>query len=148
MLSSDNQPLISGFTPAKRLGYAVVFIGLVGAFFYLSNLFFERVHREVRVYSTLRGQSLDTYLAGGISSTEQLPVETRLRLCKRQEGVRWLWPDELKPNLKRSLTPMAKIVSITEQFQQFLTNLKESFWGDLEQPPVRANAGGLWGAVG
>ena len=28
---------------------------------------------------------------------------------------------------------MAKIVSITEQFQQFLTNLKESFWGDLEQ---------------
>ncbi|WP_285222254.1 hypothetical protein [Pseudacidobacterium ailaaui] len=43
---------------------------------------------------------------------------------------------------------MAKIVSITEQFQQFLTNLKESFWGDLEQTPVRANAGGLWGAAG
>lgn len=28
---------------------------------------------------------------------------------------------------------MAKIVSITEHFQHFLTNLKESFWGDLEQ---------------
>jgi hypothetical protein len=28
---------------------------------------------------------------------------------------------------------MAKIVSITEHFQHFLTDLKESFWGDLEQ---------------
>ena len=27
---------------------------------------------------------------------------------------------------------MAKIVSITEHFQHFLTDLKESFWGDLE----------------
>ena len=28
---------------------------------------------------------------------------------------------------------MAKIVSITEHFQHFLSDLKESFWGDLEQ---------------
>jgi hypothetical protein len=28
---------------------------------------------------------------------------------------------------------MAKTVSITENFQHFLTHLKESFWGDLEQ---------------
>lgn len=28
---------------------------------------------------------------------------------------------------------MAKIVSISEHFQHFLTDLKESFWGDLEQ---------------
>lgn len=28
---------------------------------------------------------------------------------------------------------MAKIVSITEHFQHFLRDLKESFWGDLEQ---------------
>jgi hypothetical protein len=28
---------------------------------------------------------------------------------------------------------MAKIVSITEHFQHFLADLKESFWGDLEQ---------------
>jgi hypothetical protein len=27
---------------------------------------------------------------------------------------------------------MGKIVSITEHFQHFLTDLKESFWGDLE----------------
>ena len=27
---------------------------------------------------------------------------------------------------------MAKITSITEHFQHFLTDLKESFWGDLE----------------
>jgi putative transposase len=27
---------------------------------------------------------------------------------------------------------MAKIVSITEHFQHFLADLKESFWGDLE----------------
>jgi hypothetical protein len=28
---------------------------------------------------------------------------------------------------------MAKIVSITEQFQHFLSDLKGSFWGGLEQ---------------
>jgi transposase-like protein len=27
---------------------------------------------------------------------------------------------------------MAKIISIDEQFQHFLTDLKDSFWGDLE----------------
>jgi hypothetical protein len=27
---------------------------------------------------------------------------------------------------------MTKIVSITEHFQHFLSDLKESFWGDLE----------------
>src|SRR5271157_2595665 len=31
----------------------------------------------------------------------------------------------------RSLTPMAKVTPITEHFQHFLSELKESFWGDL-----------------
>ncbi len=30
---------------------------------------------------------------------------------------------------------MAKIISIDEHFQHFLTDLKESFWGDLEAVP-------------
>ena len=53
-------------------------------------------------------------------------------MCKRREGVRWLWPHELKPNLERSLTPITKTVSINERFEDFLADLKESFWGDLE----------------
>jgi putative transposase len=42
-------------------------------------------------------------------------------------------PHEQKPNLERMLTPMAKITPIraTEQFEHFLKDLKESFWGDL-----------------
>ena len=33
---------------------------------------------------------------------------------------------------------MTKIVSISEHFQHFLTDLKESFWGDLEAHPPPA----------
>ena len=32
---------------------------------------------------------------------------------------------------ERSLHPMGKVAPITEQFQHFVRDLKESFWGDL-----------------
>jgi len=34
-------------------------------------------------------------------------------------------------NLEKELTPMAKVAPISEQFQHWLQDLKESFWGDL-----------------
>ena len=40
-------------------------------------------------------------------------------------------PDKQKPFLERSLHPMAKITPISEHFQHFLAEMKESFWGDL-----------------
>jgi len=33
--------------------------------------------------------------------------------------------------LERSLHPMRKVTPITEQFQHFVRDLKETFWGDL-----------------
>ncbi len=38
---------------------------------------------------------------------------------------------QAKAVLERRLTPMAKVTRITEQFQHFLAEMKESFWGDL-----------------
>jgi hypothetical protein len=32
---------------------------------------------------------------------------------------------------KSRLTPMAKIIPITEHYQHFLAEMKESFWGDV-----------------
>jgi hypothetical protein len=32
---------------------------------------------------------------------------------------------------KRRLTPMAKIIPISEHYQHFLAEMKESFWGEL-----------------
>ena len=40
-------------------------------------------------------------------------------------------PSKQKPILEGDLHPMAKIIPITEHFQHFLSELKESFWGDL-----------------
>jgi hypothetical protein len=40
-------------------------------------------------------------------------------------------PDKEKPFLKGDLHPMAKIIPISEHFQHFLAEMKESFWGDL-----------------
>ena len=38
---------------------------------------------------------------------------------------------QAKTALEGSLTPMAEVTPITEQFQHFLAEMKESFWGDL-----------------
>jgi hypothetical protein len=46
-------------------------------------------------------------------------------------GASWLWPRKLKPILERRPTPMAKIVPISEHYQHFLAEMKESFWGDV-----------------
>jgi transposase-like protein len=40
-------------------------------------------------------------------------------------------PDKQKPFRKGDLHPMAKIIPISEHFQHFLAEMKESFWGDL-----------------
>src|ERR1019366_5716254 len=52
-------------------------------------------------------------------------------LCKRREGVSWLCLSKQKPFLERSLHPMAKVTPISEHFQHFLAEMKETFWGDL-----------------
>ena len=50
-------------------------------------------------------------------------------------------PDKQKPFLKGDLHPMAKIIPIDEHFQHFLTELKESFWGDLYGQTALAGSG-------
>ena len=38
---------------------------------------------------------------------------------------------QAKADPKGDLHPMAKIISITEHFQHFVVELRESFWGDV-----------------
>jgi putative transposase len=40
-------------------------------------------------------------------------------------------PDKREAISRKELTPVAKIIPITEHFQHFLAEMKESFWGDL-----------------
>jgi hypothetical protein len=62
-------------------------------------------------------------------------------VCKKEEGVSWFFVAS-KKNLiliERNLHPMKKATQITEQFQHFVRELKESFWGD-----VYGKTKGLW----
>jgi Transposase, Mutator family len=40
-------------------------------------------------------------------------------------------PDKREAISRKELTPVAKIIPISEHFQHFLAEMKESFWGDL-----------------
>src|SRR3972149_4483789 len=54
-------------------------------------------------------------------------------MCKKEEGVSWFLRQARTKSLReRSLHPMRKVTPITEQFQHFVRDLKESFWGDLK----------------
>ncbi len=53
-------------------------------------------------------------------------------VCKSEEGVSWFWVDDLKPDpWEGDLHPMRRVIPVTELFQHFVAELKESLWGDV-----------------
>lgn len=48
--------------------------------------------------------------------------------------------DQTNPSSINELTPILKLAPATAPVQHFLSNLRESFWGDLKGPDSRSSA--------
>src|SRR5690242_5125129 len=73
----------------------------------------------------------------GTDERNEITIQTRNCVwcrnldCVKARGCKLALLSEQKPFRKGDLHPMAKIIPIDEHFQHFLSELKESFWGDL-----------------